>query len=78
MLSLSLSLIMCMLSRRLRSLAPEPAKDVVQSGTVESNGLALRTSALLGVRRLGVDAANTPAAFNTSCIGACPFAVCIR
>ena len=69
---LSLSLNMCMLSRRLRSFAPEPDKDVVQSSTVGSNGLAL-----LGVR-FGVDDANTPAAFNTSCIGACPFVVCIR
>jgi hypothetical protein len=72
---LSLSLIVCMLSRRLSSLAPELAKDVVLSGTVESDGLARRTSQLLGVQ-LGVD--TTPAAFNTSCIGACPFVVCIR
>jgi hypothetical protein len=74
---LSLSLVVCMLSRRLRSFAPEPVKDVVQSGPVGSNGLPRRTSALLGVR-LEVDFANIPAAFNTSCIGACPFVVCIR
>ena len=69
-----------MLSRRLRSFSAEPVKDVVQSGTVGSNGLArwASASALLGVLFLGVDVANAPAAFNTSCIGACPFVVCIR
>ena len=66
-----------MLSRRLRSFAPELAKGVVQSGMVGSNDLVRWASALLRLR-LGVDAANTPAAFNTSCIGACPFVVCIR
>lgn len=75
---LSLSLNVCMLSCRLRSFSADPFKDVVQSGTVGSNDLARRFSALLGVLFLGVDVANTPAAFNTSCIGACPFAVCIR
>ena len=74
---LSLSLIVYMLSRRLRSFALETVKGVARSSAVGNNGLAWGTSALLGVR-LRVDPANTLAAFNTSCIGACPFVVCIR
>ena len=77
---LSLSLNVCMLSRRLRSFSPETVKDVVQSGAAGSTDLAWRVSALLVgvVLFLGVEATNAPAAFKTSCIGVCPFVVCIR
>lgn len=70
---LSLSLDVFMLSRRLRSPFSE-VKDVGQLIMVGSVRERRQGSALLGVR-LGTE---IPAACKTSCIGACPFVVCIR